>query len=58
MMVMLNRATKDTLSFLKILFSALKNKKKKVYGNDEKILPSDLKKCPRSNFLKFEICPR
>ena len=39
MMVMLNRATKDTFLCLKILFSALKNKKKRIYGNDEKILP-------------------
>ena len=36
MILMLNRATKDTFSCLKILFSALKNKKKRVYGNDKK----------------------
>ena len=27
-------------------FLGLKNKKKRVYGNDREILPRDVKKCP------------
>ena len=37
--VMLNRATKDTFSCLKIIFQVLKIRKKRVYGNDREVLP-------------------
>ena len=46
MIVVVNKATKDTFSCLKILFSSLKIKEKRVYRNGRKILPWDLKKCP------------
>ena len=39
MIVMVDRATKDTFSCLKILFQVSKIRKKRVYGNDKKILP-------------------
>ena len=47
MIVVVNRATKDTFSGLKILFQVSKIRRKRVYGNDREILPLDLKKCPR-----------
>ena len=47
MIVMVNRATKNTFSGLKILYQVSKIRKKRVYGNDREILPWDLKKCPR-----------
>ena len=49
MIVVVNKATKDTFSCLKILCSGLKIREKRVYGNDGKILPWDLKKCPGSS---------
>ena len=46
MIVVVNKATKDTFSCFKILFSSLKIREKRVHRNDRKILPWDLKKCP------------
>ena len=46
MIVVVNRATKDTFSGLKILFQVSKIRKKIIYGNDREILPGNLKKCP------------
>ena len=46
MIVVVNKATKDTFSCLKILFLGLKIREKRVYTNDRKILPWNLKKCP------------
>ena len=46
MIVVVNKATKDTFSCLNILFSGLKIRKQRVYRNDRTILPWDLKKCP------------
>ena len=46
MIVVVNKATKNTFSCLNILFSGLKIRKKRVYRNDRKILPWNLKKCP------------
>ena len=53
MIVVVNKATKDTFSCLKILFSGLKIREKRVYGNDRKIQPLDLKKCLR--YLHFRL---
>ena len=39
MIVMVNRATKDTFSGLKILYQVSKIRKKGLYGNDRDILP-------------------
>ena len=39
MIVVVNKASKDTFSCLKILFSNLKIKEKRVYRNGRKILP-------------------
>ena len=39
MIVVVNRATKDTFSGFKILFQVSKIRKKRVYGNDREILP-------------------
>ena len=39
MIVIVNIATIVTFSCLKILFSGLKIREKRVYGNDRKILP-------------------
>ena len=58
MIVVVNKATKDTFSCLKILCSGLKIREKRVYGNDGKILPWDLKKCPGSSiwhYLKSQL---
>ena len=46
MIVVVNKATKNTFSCLKIFFSGLKIREKRVYKNDRKILPWDLKKYP------------
>ena len=39
MIVVVNKATKDTFSCLNVLFSDLKIRKKRVYRNDRNILP-------------------
>ena len=39
MIVIVNIATKDTPSCLKILFHALKISKKRAYGNGREVLP-------------------
>ena len=39
MIVVVNKATKDTFSCLNILFSDLKIREKGAYRNDRKILP-------------------
>ena len=39
MIVVVNKATKDTFSCPNILFSGFKIRKKRVYRNDRKILP-------------------
>ena len=56
MIVVVNKATKDTFSYLNILFSGLKIKKR-VYRNGRKILTSDLKKCPGSLCLPLLLKP-
>ena len=54
--VVVNKATKNTFSCLNILFSGLKIKKR-AYRNDRKVLPSDLKKCPGSLCLPLLLKP-
>ena len=53
MVVMLNKATKDTFSCLKILFSGLKIREKRVYGNDRKIQPWTWKSVLGSSILDY-----